>query len=157
LREIPKLGERGGGWVVLQFALIAAIFVAGVVGPSWPNGGTPLVVVGILVALAGAAVAISAGRAHGRNLTPFPRPNPGATLVENGPYRVVRHPVYAGGTLVFGGISIALSPAALAVTVALAIVWALKAQVEERFLRAASPSYGAYCDRTRYRLIPLVY
>jgi protein-S-isoprenylcysteine O-methyltransferase Ste14 len=155
LSEVPQLGERGGGWVVLQFALMAAILVAGVLGPGWPGGW--LVVLGILVALVGAAVAISAGRAHRGSLTPFPRPNPGATLVESGPYRVVRHPIYSGGTLVFGGISLALSPAALAVTVVLAIVWALKAQVEERFLRAASSAYDAYCGRTRSRLVPFVY
>jgi protein-S-isoprenylcysteine O-methyltransferase Ste14 len=156
LGEIPQLGERGGGWVVLQFALMAAILGAGVLGPGWP-GGWLLVVLGILVALVGAAVAISAGRAHGGKLTPFPRPNPGATLVETGPYRVVRHPIYSGGTLVFGGISLALSPAALAVTVVLVIVWALKAEVEEQFLQAASAAYAAYCRRTRYRLIPFVY
>jgi protein-S-isoprenylcysteine O-methyltransferase Ste14 len=156
LLEVPRLGERGGGWVVLQFALMAAILVACVRGPSW-SAGWLLVVVGILVALAGAAVAFSAGRAHARSLTPFPRPKPGAALIESGPYRVVRHPIYSGGTLFFVGISLALSPAALAVTVILAIVWALKAQLEERFLREADSAYAGYCKRTRARLIPFVY
>ena len=45
----------------------------------------------------------------------------------------------------------------IAGTVVLVIVWALKAQVEERFLRAATSAYAAYCGRTRYRLIPFVY
>ena len=156
LSNVPRLGERGGGWVVLQFALMAAIIVAGVVGPVWPARWL-LVVVGILVALAGAAVAVSAGRAHGGSLTPFPRPNPGATLVESGPYRVVRHPIYSGGTLFFAGVSLALSPAALAVTGVLAIVWALKAHVEEQLLLPTHPAYAAYCQRTRSRLIPFVY
>jgi len=156
LVEVPQLGERGGGWVVLQFAFMAAILVAGVVGPGWPVGWL-LVVVGILVALAGAVLAVSAGRAHEGSLTPFPRPISGAALVESGPYRVVRHPIYSGGTLFFIGISLALSPAALAVTGILAIVWALKVQVEEGFLRASAPGYAAYCERTRARLIPFVY
>jgi protein-S-isoprenylcysteine O-methyltransferase Ste14 len=142
--------------VLIQFALMAAIVVAGVAGPNWP-GGRAVVVVGIVVALAGAAVAASAARALGRNLTPFPRPPRGATLVERGPYRVVRHPVYSGGILSFVGVSLVLSPVALAVTLFLAIVWALKVQVEERFLRAAHPDYADYCVRTPARLVPFVY
>jgi protein-S-isoprenylcysteine O-methyltransferase Ste14 len=142
--------------VVIQFALMAAIVASGVVGPDWP-GGRAVVVVGIVVALAGAAVAASAARALGRNLTPFPRPPGGATLVERGPYRVVRHPVYSGGILSFAGVSLILSPVALAVTVVLAIVWALKVQVEERFLRVAYCDYAAYCARTPARLVPFVY
>jgi protein-S-isoprenylcysteine O-methyltransferase Ste14 len=156
LLEVPRLGERGGGWVVLQFALIVAILVVGVLGPSWPAGWL-LVAVGIFVALAGATVAVSAGRAHAGSLTLFPRPNPGAALVESGPYRVVRHPIYSGGTLFFVGISFALSPAALVPTGVLAIVWGLKAQVEEGFLQTSDPGYAAYCERTRARLIPFVY
>ncbi len=156
MAEVPRLGERGGGWVVLQFALMAAIVLAGIVGPGWP-GGSLVVVVGVLVALAGAAVAVSAARAHEGSLTPFPRPISGAALVESGPYRLVRHPIYSGGTLFFVGISFALSPAALVLTGALAIVWGLKAQVEEGFLRRSDPGYVAYCARRRYRLIPFVY
>jgi protein-S-isoprenylcysteine O-methyltransferase Ste14 len=139
LVEIPRLGERGGGWVVLQFALMAAILVAGIVGPGWPAGWL-LVVVGILVALAGAAVAVSAARAHEGSLTPFPRPISGAALVESGPYRVVRHPIYSGGTLFFVGISFALSPAALVPTGVLAIVWGLKARTGRGGL---SPGIGS--------------
>jgi len=156
LADLPRLGERGGGWVVLQFALMAAILVAGIVGPGWPAGWL-LGSVGILVALAGAAVAVSAARAHGRNLTPFPRPSSGVLLVESGPYRVVRHPIYSGGALSFVGISFALSPASLVLTGVLAIVWGLKAQVEEGFLRTSDPGYEAYCERTTARLIPFVY
>jgi protein-S-isoprenylcysteine O-methyltransferase Ste14 len=156
LAEIPQLGERGGGWVVLQFALMAAILAAGIVGPGWPAGRL-LVVIGILVALAGAGVAVSAARVHRGSLTPFPRPNPGATLVESGPYGVVRHPIYSGGTLFFAGISLALSPAALVLTGVLAIVWGLKARVEEGFLQASDPGYAVYRERTRARLIPFVY
>jgi len=39
----------------------------------------------------------------------------------------------------------------------LAVVWALKASVEERFLVARYPGYAGYCQRTRYRLVPFVY
>jgi protein-S-isoprenylcysteine O-methyltransferase Ste14 len=156
--EVPRLGARGGGWVVLQFALIAAILVLGVVAPGWPDGARWwLKGAGVLLVFAGAFVVAKAGRALGSGFTPFPRPAEGSELVETGPFAVVRHPVYSGGILFAAGISLALSPWSLVATAVLAVVWALKARVEERFLRERYPGYGAYCERTRYRLVPYVY
>ena len=37
LADVPSLGTRGGGWVALQFALMLAILVLGVVGPGWDD------------------------------------------------------------------------------------------------------------------------
>ena len=156
--EVPALGDRGGGWVVVQFALMATIVVAGLVGPGWPDAvARPLSVVGAILALVGGIVAFAAARALGGALTPFPRPRHGSGIVESGPYRVVRHPMYAAGALFLAGFSLAFSPVALALTVVLLVVWGLKAQVEERFLLRELPDYGAYMERTRHRLVPFVY
>jgi len=100
---------------------------------------------------------VYAARSLGPSLTPYPRPNDVGSLVERGPYRVVRHPVYLGGVLFFAGFSLALSPLALVGTAALGLLWGLKASVEEGFLRARYPEYVRYCERTRFRLFPLVY
>jgi protein-S-isoprenylcysteine O-methyltransferase Ste14 len=110
-----------------------------------------------VLALAGGILAVVAGRALGGALTPFPRPNHRARIVERGPYRVVRHPIYAAGGLFLAGVSLASSPVALALTAVLLVVWGLKARVEERFLLEALPGYGDYMERTRYRLVPHVY
>ncbi len=153
--EVPQLGERGGGWVVLQFALMAAI-VAFVL--AWPDGGSSgRSVLGAVLFLAGVAVVFLAARALGSSLTPFPRPVRSGRLVDDGPYAIVRHPVYSGGILVFAGIPLALSPWALVGTGLLAVTWALKSRVEERFLLARYPEYGAYCERVRYRVVPYLY
>jgi protein-S-isoprenylcysteine O-methyltransferase Ste14 len=158
MAEVPSLGARGGGWVFVQFALMAAVGIAALVGPAWPDAvGWPLAVAGAVLALAGGALAVVAARALGRALTPFPRPNHGARIVEQGPYRVVRHPMYAAGGLFLAGLSLAFSPAALALTAVLLVVWGLKARVEERFLLETLPDYGDYMERTRYRLVPHVY
>jgi protein-S-isoprenylcysteine O-methyltransferase Ste14 len=158
LAEVPALGARGGGWVALQFLLIATIVGLGLVAPGWPDGARWwLKGAGALLVFGGALVIALAGRALGSGFTPFPRPAEGAALVEDGPYAVVRHPVYSGGILVAAGISLALSPWALAATGILAVVWGLKARVEERFLAERYPRYADYCARTRYRLIPYVY
>jgi protein-S-isoprenylcysteine O-methyltransferase Ste14 len=158
LVEVPSLGTRGGGWVALQFALIAAILAVGLLAPGWPDAARWwLKGAGVLLVFAGAFLIVLAGRALGSGLTPFPMPAEEGRLVDVGPYAVVRHPVYTGGILFAAGISFALSPWALVGTAVLAVVWALKARVEERFLAARYPAYAEYCTRTRYRLVPYVY
>ena len=121
LAEIPSLGARGGGWVALQFVLMLAILVLGVVGPGWGDARWWFKGAGVLLVFAGALVVAKAGRALGSGFTPFPRPAEEGVLVEGGPYAVVRHPVYSGGLLFASGISLALSPWALAATGALAV------------------------------------
>ena len=156
--SVPELGRRGGGWVVLQFVLMAAIVVAVVLAPSWPESAQrALSLVGAVLAVAGGTTAFAASRSLGPSLTPYPRPGEPASLVERGPYRLVRHPMYLGGVLFFAGLSLAFSPWALAGTIVLGAVWALKSSVEERFLVERYPGYEAYCRRTRFRLLPFVY
>jgi protein-S-isoprenylcysteine O-methyltransferase Ste14 len=158
LADVPSLGARGGGWVALQFALLATILAVGLLAPGWPDGARWwLKGAGVLLVFAGAFLIVLAGRALGAGLTPFPKPAEEGQLVDDGPYAVVRHPVYTGGILFAAGISLALSPWALVATTVLVVVWAMKAQVEERFLAERYPGYGEYCARTRYRLVPYVY
>ncbi len=146
---------RGMGWVVGQFAVMAVVLGLGVAPPDWPRGAhLPLLVIGTALAAAGAGVAVWASVLLGRGFTPYPRPAPVSQLVVTGPYRVVRHPVYAGGLLFFAGYSASTGPLALAGTVALGVVWALKSRVEERYLRERYPEYDAYTDRVPFRLVP---
>jgi protein-S-isoprenylcysteine O-methyltransferase Ste14 len=135
-----------------------AVLGLGVAGPGWPDSTRwALKAAAVLLVLAGMLIVVSASKALGRGLTPFPRPPESGRLVESGPYAVVRHPIYTGGILFFAGISLALSPWALVGTAVLAVFWALKARVEERFLAERYREYGDYRERTRFRLIPYVY
>lgn len=137
---------------------MGAVVAACIWGQRWPEDlRAALAVAGALSAVAGVAVVVAAGRELGSSLTPFPRPPRGGRLAVDGPYRVVRHPIYSGGLLIFGGLSLALSPVALVPTALLAVLWALKASVEERFLLAVHPEYGDYREGTRSRLVPFVY
>jgi protein-S-isoprenylcysteine O-methyltransferase Ste14 len=82
----------------------------------------------------------------------------GQQVISTGPYRLIRHPMYAGASLIF-----------LATPLGLGSFWALLAAVslcgtmivrllnEERFLSANLPGYGSYCRDVRYRLVPLVW
>jgi protein-S-isoprenylcysteine O-methyltransferase Ste14 len=80
------------------------------------------------------------------------------TVIDSGPYAIVRHPMYAGALIMIAAIPPALGswwgliPAALLVPV---IVWRLTG--EEAFLAANLAGYADYRRRVRYRLAPAVW
>lgn len=155
--EDPTPGGRGGAWVVAQFALMGALVAAGFLPPAWPDQvDLPLSLAGIVLVPAGGALALWAARLLGRSLTVFPKPVE-AGLVTRGPFAVVRHPIYTGGLVLFSGYALLTSVPALALTAALAVLWAGKLRVEERLLAAVYDGYPAYCERIRWRLVPLMY
>ncbi len=79
-------------------------------------------------------------------------------VITTGPYAVVRHPMYAGGLLLFIGTPLALGSywGLLGfVGVLPALIWRLLD--EERFLAKNLPGYVEYCAKVRWRLIPKVF
>jgi protein-S-isoprenylcysteine O-methyltransferase Ste14 len=82
----------------------------------------------------------------------------GQTVISTGPYRYVRHPMYAGGLLLFLGTPLLLGSWYGLLLVALLIpAVAVRAVGEERVLRGELPGYAAYMNRVKYRLIPYVW
>ena len=77
------------------------------------------------------------------------------TVISTGPYATVRHPMYAGGSLLFIGTPLALGSywGLLAFGGTLpALIWRLLD--EERFLTESLAGYAEYCRNVRWRLIP---
>ena len=75
----------------------------------------------------------------------------GHKVVDTGPYRIVRHPIYTG--FIGGCWTLALvkaTPAALAGAAVLTLVMAIKGKNEERFLRRelGEDAYDGYARRT---------
>ena len=103
---------------------------------------------GWVVAALGLALAVWAGVTMGESLSPFPRPPRHGKLVQNGPFRYLRHPLYVGGALFFAGLSLVFSVYALGLTAVLAAFWFAKARLEERHLTARFPEYADYRRRT---------
>lgn len=82
----------------------------------------------------------------------------GQTVATAGPYRYVRHPMYAGGIFYFIGVPSILGSCwgfAGSILLTAAIVGRILA--EERALAGALPEYEEYAKRVRYHLIPLVW
>jgi len=137
-------GRKGAAWVWAQFLLIGAILVLGIFPPIWPEA---LRIAGFLFLLGGLAFGVWAGRTLGSALTPYPLPSEQATLVERGPYGLVRHPIYVAGLLVFLGYGFLSSVPASAAVPLLAVLWHFKAGVEERHLSERFPGYDDYRRR----------
>ena len=78
-------------------------------------------------------------------------------LVDRGPYRYWRHPIYAA-ILYFVVAAVACHPTlhALAGAAAVALGLGVRIAMEERLLRHELPGYDDYAARTK-RLIPFVF
>ena len=79
-------------------------------------------------------------------------------VVDTGVYGVIRHPLYAGGSLLLLGMPLWLGSYAGAVAALVPIgTLIVRAVLEERFLTRELNGYEAYTRRVRYRLIPCVW
>jgi protein-S-isoprenylcysteine O-methyltransferase Ste14 len=82
----------------------------------------------------------------------------GHRVVSDGPYAVVRHPMYGGTLLLIAGIPLLLgSWCGLAFAPLIVLLFAVRAVMEERTLMAELPGYTDYAARVRYRLVPYVW
>src|SRR5918994_7249228 len=82
----------------------------------------------------------------------------GQSVVSTGPYRYVRHPMYASTLLFFPGSALLLGSwwGLLLCTVVLGLlVWRIP--LEERMLENGLDGYDEYARKVRYRLIPRVW
>lgn len=117
----------------VPLGFLAGLVVLVLVRPTWTSWAA-----GLAVALAGEALRVwSAGHLEkGREIT------------RTGPYRWVRHPLYAGSTVIAAGVAIAGASLTVAVVVALYMIVTVRAAVrtEETFLRRA---FGDTYDRYR--------
>jgi protein-S-isoprenylcysteine O-methyltransferase Ste14 len=121
----------------------------------------PWWVCGLGYALLVAGMAIVT-RAEGENkffeLTVRIQSDRGQTVIDTGPYAIVRHPGYAAAAILFPGTALclgslwALIPAGMA-----AALLILRAQWEDQMLQAELAGYKEYAQRVRHKLIPRVW
>ncbi len=129
------------GWLSLQL-----------IGGGWTRDwiAVSLVVIGLLICS-------WARRALGGNWSGSVTVKEGHELVQSGPYRRLRHPIYTGILLMILGTGLASGRVhgVLAFPIALCAVW-LKSRVEERWMGAEfGERYAAYKKKS-WALIPFV-
>jgi protein-S-isoprenylcysteine O-methyltransferase Ste14 len=79
----------------------------------------------------------------------------GHHVVTTGPYRIVRHPGYAGGMLGYLFIPILLGSLwAFIPAILLGVVMIVRTALEDQTLQAELPGYKEFSRKTRYRLLP---
>ena len=138
-------------WLVLM-ALDAVRF-------HWSQMPLALQVVGV-IALVASFILISLAFRENAFLSPTVRiqQERGQTVISTGPYHYVRHPMYAGGLLLFLGTPLLLgSWYGLLLVLIMIPAGAMRAVLEERMLREELPGYAAYMAQVKYRLIPYVW
>ena len=82
----------------------------------------------------------------------------GHVVCDTGPYKIVRHPGYAGNLLALPGIVLALSSMWTLIPAAVALIIAMiRTVLEDQTLQDELPGYRDYARRVRYRLIPGIF
>ena len=158
-------GQRGRDQVVV-YAIVAGFAAWIVLMPLDARrfGWTPALPVG-LKATGGALLFLSAFllfRSFHDNkfLSPLVRAQTERKqrVVSTGVYGFVRHPMYLGAVLMFGGTPLLLgSVVGLGLAAAMTLLLAFRIVGEERLLADELEGYADYRQKVRYRLVPFVW
>ena len=148
----PGVIASSGIWFVCAFVLAAMDDRIGWTKvPAWLVAAASVLYV-LAFALLAESVYESAALARRHALFPL-RP-----VRIAGPYRVVRHPIYAATVVQFLSVPLILgSFVALAVMLLYPLLVAVRIGAEERRLERSWTDYAAYTQRVRYRLIPFIW
>ena len=155
---VKRTVQRAGrGWlrVAILVAIASTLYLArrgdgGSSGTLWPRTRT-VQVLGEAVTLIGLAITLWARLALGANWSGEVALKEEHELIERGPYRFARHPIYTGILLMLLGTALVAGTAAalLAFAVCGLALW-FKARQEERLLTAYFPeSYPKYRERVK--------
>lgn len=163
IKRRPSLADRRDrrSWSVLIAALSIAIvldFACALLVPGAAFGPAApvLFVAGLCCVLAGMALRWYAVAVLGRFFTVEVATQAGQTVIEDGPYRYIRHPAYTGLLLSLIGIALALGNwvGVIGMLVLAGIALGYRIAVEEAALLAAlGEPYAQYMQRT-WRLVP---
>lgn len=151
------------GWRLYWITVVVACIFVPRFFPSYfdrrlHSGNFTFVLICLLLTAAGLAFTIWARVVLGSNWSSDPTIKVGHELIQRGPYRLVRHPIYTG-LILAGFASIVADGRVRDVYYAVLIIvsLAIKVRMEERLmLRQFPEAYPEYCRHTK-RLIPGIY
>jgi protein-S-isoprenylcysteine O-methyltransferase Ste14 len=140
--------------MLANFTALGLLFLSLLFFSASPAGFIALLLAlsGSLLALAGAALVVICHGELGAAWSFAPKADPSTGLITTGPYRLVRHPIYLGLTLLALGQAVAFGswPALFIVVLGIVPTLAWRARAEEKLLSSAfGESYEVYRQRTR--------
>jgi protein-S-isoprenylcysteine O-methyltransferase Ste14 len=145
----------GGMWVALLVAYVLPFVSAGSFPRRWQ---LPLFAAGVLMIVLGSLLRRYCFRTLGEYFTGDVRAARDQPVICSGPYRLVRHPSYTAGMMMFIGIGLALGNwfSLALLTIAAIATYSYRVAVEERALLAMiGEPYGNYM-KERKRFIPYI-
>ena len=158
-REVPETRDRSDTPLVAPLFLVVVV-VPIILGyarigvlPDW------LFYPGLAVVLIGAGFSIWAELTLGRFLYWQVQVLPDHTIIDKGPYRLIRHPMYTGQIVSFIGLGLAMQSwaAILVILVASGIRYGIRIRVEERLLVSKLGNNYVQYMKTTKRLIPFIF
>lgn len=79
-------------------------------------------------------------------------------VIDTGLYGVIRHPMYCATLFLFLSMGIVLgSPISFVILLAYIPIITLRISNEEKVLKRDLPGYEEYCERVKYRVVPLIW
>ena len=141
--------------------LVAAVLLAPrrmepIMTARWLPEGRLFPVLGAIMVAVGLCFAVWARWHLGGNWSGTVTLKEDHSLIQTGPYKYVRHPIYTGHLLAFVGSAVAIGEWRGVLSVALALLaFLLKIRVEEAGMRRTFADYQRY-QRTTAALIPFV-
>jgi protein-S-isoprenylcysteine O-methyltransferase Ste14 len=80
-------------------------------------------------------------------------------VIETGPYKIVRHPMYTGALIfiIFTPLALGSYWALIPFSASTVVALVLRIINEEKFLIANLPGYSEYCTKTKYRVVPYLW
>jgi protein-S-isoprenylcysteine O-methyltransferase Ste14 len=150
-----RWGQFAGARVALVLVVLLLLRTSVFRGQRLTNGPW-LQGIGLALFLSGLALAIWARRYLGRNwgMPMSEKENP--ELVTTGPYRRIRHPIYAGIVLAMIGTAVAISWYFLIIAAATGSYFVYSAVMEEHYMTAEFPdTYPGY-KRSTKMLLPFI-
>lgn len=144
-------------WILMGFVgpPLALVCVAFLIQPRWVDfariDAPPwLRFAGVPISLGGLALFARMFRHLGLNVTSTSMPRDNATLVDTGPYRWIRHPMYAAALILVAGAALFTANAVVALTgLAMFALLAARSRLEEKRLEEKfGDAYRDYQRRT---------
>jgi protein-S-isoprenylcysteine O-methyltransferase Ste14 len=166
LQERATAFNKGKKWdrILIGFywvAILVFLFTAALDAGRYQNFVTPIPikVISLLLVVAGYALGFWSGIAN-EYLSSFVRiqKDRGHQVSKAGPYRFIRHPMYAGDILSYPFVALflnslwALIPAAVII-----MLFTLRTYLEDNTLQRELDGYLEYTKQVKYRLVPYVW